>query len=344
MLLDRIPVPLVLAPLAGGPSTPELAAAVSRAGGLGFLASGYLTAEQTSTRIGEARALTDAPLGVNVFCPGEGPAERSAYAAYLQRLREWARARDLEPGSPRYSDDDWEAKIALLLSEPVEAVSFTFGRPPVEVVESLRAAGSEVWVTITSPQEAEQALAVGADALVVQGAEAGGHRASFVDRPDLPLYGLLALLQLLGERVKAPLIATGGIASGRGLAAVLSAGARAAQVGTAFMLAPEAGTSAAHRRALASEAPTALTRAFTGRLARGIANDFMAEMANAPVAYPEIHYATAPLRGHAREQGDAQAINLWAGEAHALARELPAEEIVRRLVAEAREAGVSSSP
>jgi nitronate monooxygenase len=152
------------------------------------------------------------------------------------------------------------------------------------------------------------------------------------------VWGLLALLQAVRVTVEVPLVASGGIATGAGLAAVLVAGARAAQLGTAFMLAPEAGTSPAHRQALQSEQPTALTRAFTGRLARGIGNRFMLEHEGAPVAYPEIHYLTAPLRKQAREEGDRESINLWAGEAHALAEALPAGEIVKRLVAEAEAA------
>ena len=158
------------------------------------------------------------------------------------------------------------------------------------------------------------------------------------------MYGLLPLLSLVRERSSLPLVASGGIATGRALAAVLCAGAGAAQIGTAFMLSPEAGTAQAHRAALTSERQTALTRAFTGRLARGIRNRFLDEhSADAPIAYPELHYVTAPMRKRARERGDAELVNLWAGEAHALAREAPAGEIVRGLVAEAqtalREAG-----
>jgi nitronate monooxygenase len=143
------------------------------------------------------------------------------------------------------------------------------------------------------------------------------------------VYGLLALLQLVRATAEIPLVATGGIATGDGLAAVLAAGARAAQLGTAFLLCPEAGTAAAHREAIASDRPAELTRAFTGRLARGVRNSFMAEHADAPAAYPEIHYATAPLRKQAREEGNMEMINLWAGEAHALARPVPAAEVVR---------------
>lgn len=331
MVIDRLAVPIVLAPMAGGPSTPGLAAAVADAGGLGFVAAGYLTADALAQRIAATRSLTAAPLGVNVFVPGP-PADPAVYAPYLARLAPEAEQQGVTLGEPRFDDDDWEAKLALLARDPVAVVSFTFGAPAPAAVGSLRDAGSEVWITVTSPEEAVVAAEAGADALVVQGAEAGGHRATFVDRDGAPALGLLALLQLVRRAVDLPLVATGGIMTRQGVAAVLAGGARAAQVGTAFLLCPEAGTSEPHRRAVASAAPTALTRAFSGRLARGVRNRFMdAHGHAAPIAYPEVHHATSPLRAAARAAGDAEAINLWAGEAHALARELPAAEVVRQL-------------
>lgn len=346
VLLDTLGVPIILAPLAGGPSTPELAAAVSGAGGLGFLAAGYLSADALGERIERTRTLTDRPFGVNLFVPGPAaPAE--AFTGYVAGLE----SEGLAVGAPKFDDDDWDAKLALLEASPVAVVSFTFGLPGEEVVARVRATGAEVWVTVTSPEEAARAAHV--DALVVQGSEAGGHRGSWVDAPDLTPIGLHALLQLIAESRAArggdasaggegsrggeapwpPLVASGGIATAAGVRAALALGARAAQVGTAFLRAPEAGTSQAHRDALATDRPTALTRAFSGRLARGIRNRFMDAHPDAPLAYPEIHYATAPVRAAARKAGDADLINLWAGEAHQLAEARPAAEIVRRLSA-----------
>jgi nitronate monooxygenase len=339
-VLDRLPVPIVLAPLAGGPSTPELAAAVSDAGGLGFLAAGYLSASAVGERVERTRALTGAPIGVNVFVPG-APAPPGAVDGYAARLAPDAARAGAELGDARFDDDDWAAKLDLLAAAPVPVVSFTFGCPDPAVVERLHGAGSEVWVTVTTPAEARQAAGAGADALVVQGAEAGGHRGGFTDDPaDGPGgIGLLALLQLVRAQVGLPLVATGGIATGAAIAAVLAAGASGAQVGTAFMRCPEAGTTAVHRQALAAAAPTALTRAFTGRLARGIRNRFLdAHSGEAPAAYPEVHYLTAPLRAAGRSSGDAGVVNLWAGQAYELGRELPAGELVRALAAEAGEA------
>jgi nitronate monooxygenase len=336
VILDELPVPIVLAPLAGGPSTPRLTAAVSEAGGLGFLAAGYLTTDALRIRLDEVRALTRRPIGVNLFVPGR-PAAPETIARYTARIADEAARAGAGLGEPRFEDDEWQPKLDLLTAAPVPVVSFTFGCPSADVVERLHSAGSEVWVTVTRENEAVQAVEAGADALVVQGAEAGGHRAAFVDDPAdrADGIGLLSLLQLVRRAVDVPLVATGGIATGAGIAAVLAAGAAAAQLGTAFLRCPEAGTSPVHRQALASATPTAMTRAFTGRLARGMRNRFLDEHSDdAPVAYPEIHHVTAPLRQAARAAGGPDLVNLWAGQAHSLAREVPAGELVGVLAEE----------
>jgi nitronate monooxygenase len=215
-------------------------------------------------------------------------------------------------------------------------VSFTFGCPDPSVVQRLQQVGTAVWVTVTDPQEAVQAAAVGADALVVQGVEAGGHRGSFVDSDSHEDFGILALLSLVSARIDLPLIAAGGIATGSALAGVLAAGATAASVGTAFLRCPEAGTAAVHRDALTQPRRTGLTRAFSGRLARGLVNTFQADhTAAAPIAYPELHHLTTPLRARARENGDEEQLNLWAGQAHELARDLPARQLAVELAEDA---------
>ncbi|HEX7292350.1 MAG TPA: nitronate monooxygenase [Conexibacter sp.] len=337
---DTLALPIVQAPLAGGPSTPALAAAVSRAGGLGFLAAGYKTADQLAEDVTAVRAQTDRPFGVNLFAPPRAAADRDHVAHYAARLIGEAERQGAILGDPRSDDDDWEAKLALLHATRPAVASFTFGCPPRETVEALQGAGIAVWVTVTTPAEAREAASAGADALVVQGLEAGGHRGGFDDaRAAEAGIGLLALLQLVRAEVELPLVATGGIMTGAAIAAVLVAGAAAAQLGSALMLTPEAATSAAHRAALVQEGETALTRAFSGRTARGIVNRFLREHdAEAPSAYPEVHHLTAPLRKAARERGDADAINLWAGQAHMLARARPAGELVRALADDARAA------
>ena len=330
-LLD---VPIVGAPLAGGPSTPALAAAVSEAGGLGFVAAGYKTAAETATDVAEVRAATRRPFGVNLFVPSRAKIDDAAVHAYTQTLAGEAERYGIALGESRWSDDDWDAKLDLVARERPAVASFTFGCPDREIISSLRRADIAVWCTVTSPAEARLAAAVGVDALVVQGAEAGGHQSSFDDTDEAPI-GLLSLLRLVRRVTDLPLVAAGGVADGRGIAAVVAAGASAAQIGSALLLAPEAGTTPPHRAALATAAPTALTRAFTGRRARGIVNRFMREHdALAPKGYPQIHYVTAPLRAAARQAGDADGINLWACQAYQLAESAPAGELVRRWAAQ----------
>jgi nitronate monooxygenase len=330
VLLDQLAHPIVQAPMAGGPSTPALAAAVSGAGGLGFVAAGYRSVDALRSDI---EAVGDVPaLGVNLFVPGSDSVDAAALAAYVASLGP-------DAGEPRFDDDAWEGKLELLRSSPVSVVSFVFGCPSAEVVSSLQSAGSEVWVTVTSVAEARVARDAGADALVLQGVEAGGHRATFDDPADGGEgLGLLALLRLVAHEIPLPLVATGGIMDARAVAAVLVAGASAAQLGSAFMLCPEAATNPAQRALMTEEAPTALTRAFTGRIARGMVNRFMADHPDAPRAYPQINHATSPMRAAAREREDADGFNLWAGQAHSLARAVPAADLVRELSAGAQAA------
>jgi len=324
--------------MAGGPSTPALAIAVCEAGGLGFVAAGYKRADAVREEIAAVRAGTSAPFGVNLFVPAPEPADPDGLRDYVRRLAPEAERQGAELGEPRFENDDWEAKLEVMYEARPAVASFTFGCPDASVVNRLHGVGIAVWVTITNVTEALIAREAGADGLVVQGTEAGGHRGGFVDDgSDEGGIGLLALLRTVADATPLRLIATGGIADGAALAAVLCAGASAAQVGTALMLAPEAGTAEAQRVLLAERRPTRVTRAFTGRPARGIVNRFMAEHGEAaPVAYPEIHHVTSAMRAAARRRGDADAFNLWAGQAHELVEARPAGEIVRAMAAEAR--------
>ena len=331
-------IPVVGAPLAGGASTPALAAAVSEAGGFGFIAAGYKTVAETCQAIEQVRERTRRPFGVNVFFPARVSADEDALAEYALRLAEEAARYGVTLGEARWSDDAWEGKLELVERERPAVVSFTFGCPDHAIVTRLQRNGIEVWSTVTSQAEAKTATAAGVDALVVQGAEAGGHQGSFDDTNVTPL-GLLTLLQLVREATHLPLVAAGGIANGYGVAGAIAAGASAAQIGSCLMLTPEAGTSAPHRASFAGHGPTALTRAFSGRRARGIVNRFMRDHdLAAPKAYPHVHYLTAPLRAAARAAGDADGVHLWAGQAYSLAEAVPAAELVARWGEEARAA------
>jgi nitronate monooxygenase len=332
MVLDGLAHPIVQAPMGGGASTPALAAAVAEAGGLGFLAAGYKPVEVVRADLEALRARTDRPFGINLFAPPVPAADD--VAPFAAELEGEAARYGVPVGEPRHDDDGWDAKLALVRELEVPVVSFAFGCPPADVLADL----PEAWVTVTTPGEARTAAAAGAHALVVQGFEAGGHRGTFDDAAPGDI-GLLALLQLVRATVDLPLVATGGIATGRAVAAVLAAGAAAAQLGTAFMLCPESATAPAHRDAIAGAGDTALTRAFTGRTARGVVNRWMREHgAQAPSAYPDVHYLTSKIRAAARDQGDPDGFHLWAGQAHTLARPVPAGELVRQLAAEAQAA------
>jgi nitronate monooxygenase len=335
-LLESLPLPIVQAPLSGGASTPELIIAASRAGAFGILAAGYLTTERLREDIHRVRSSTAAPFGVNLFVPGQESADPAALRSYAQRVRAEASRVGAEPGDPKWSDDEWQSKLELVLTERPAMVSFTFGCPERGVFGNLHRAGIEAWVTVTEPDEAELAAEAGADALVVQGFEAGGHRASFVDQDGVGEVGLLTLIRLVSRRVQLPLVAAGGICDGYAVAAVLVAGARAAQVGTAFLDTLEAGTSAPHREALRSRSRTALTRAFSGKRARGIVNGFMARnIGEAPAAYPQVHYLTAPMRAQARARGEPSLINLWAGQGYELIEHgVSAGQVIERMAAE----------
>lgn len=325
--------PVVLAPMAGGAGRPELVAAVVEAGGLGFLPAGYKTAAQMRADVEATRALTDGPIGVNLFMPSHDAIDDAEVAAYRELLADEAARLDVEPGTPKARDDDYDAKVADLLADPPELVSFTFGCPARDVVGAFRKAGVTTVVTVTTVDEAHEAVASGADALCVQGAEAGAHRGSFTNTTGgaLPLRELLTAVHAV---TGLPLFAAGGVATAADVAGLMDLGAVAAQVGTLFLRCPESGATPVAKAALADPrfTETAVTRAFSGRPARGLVNRFLAAYSDkVPAAYPDIHYVTSPLRKAAAARGDVDVVNLWAGTAFRSATESPAAEVLDRL-------------
>jgi nitronate monooxygenase len=329
-LLGALVVPVIQGPMAGGPSTPELAAAVTNAGGLGFLAGGYKTTSALREQIDALRSRTGGTFGVNLFVPDPGQREPVGVDAYRQRLHKEAAELGVELGFAEWTDDEWESKLDLLRTQPVPVVSFTFGLPAAEIVAELKRVDTTVIATVTHPDEARQATEIGVDALCVQGTEAGGHQASFDDAEErtVPLLDLLPRIRAVSSL---PLVGAGGITSATDVRAVLDAGAWAAQMGTAFLRADESGTNAAHKAALADPhfTQTALTRAFSGRLARGLVNEFLgAHTDAAPRAYPHVHYLTSPLRQAAIRAGDPERVNLWAGTSYRRIRQRPAADII----------------
>jgi nitronate monooxygenase len=330
MAPTTLPGPVVLAPMAGGAGTPELVAAVGEAGALGFLAAGYLPVGRLADQIAAVRERR-VPFGVNIFVPNPDRADPDEVASYADRLAPEAVRLGVRLGEPTWTDDQYEEKLDLLVGVGVPVVSFTFGCPCAQDVTALHRAGTEVLVTVTSPAEALTAANSGADGLVLQGVEAGGHRGGWLDGEQ---YGLLALIRLVRSMVDLPVVAAGGIADATAVRAVLAAGATAAAAGTAFLRCPESGAAQPYKDALVARefAATTLTTAFSGRPARGLVNRFTERYGHAaPTGYPEIHHLTRPLRAAAAEAKDPAGMAMWAGQAHALAREAPAADVVRDL-------------
>ncbi|GAA2995076.1 nitronate monooxygenase [Actinokineospora diospyrosa] len=341
-MITELAVPIVVAPMAGGVSSPALVASAVDAGAFAFLPSGYVTADALREQIARTRELTGKPFGVNIFAPSAKSTQDTS--AYRDAVRAEASARyGVEAGAADWDDDHYAAKVDAVVEARVPVVSFTFNLPRVEDVARLKAVGALVVVTVTTPEEAVAAAERGADVLCVQGAAAGGHRGVFIDDPAYPgggpLYDLLPALRLISAEVDLPLIAAGGLTSGADVAAVLAAGAVAAQLGTVFMRCPEAGTAAPQRAALAAGGrETTVTRAFTGRPARGLVNRFITEHPDAPGAYPDLHNLTRPMRAAAGKAGDVDGMSLWAGQAYRFAREVPVAELLGELAVEARTA------
>ena len=351
-LLDllKIAYPIIQAPMAGGITTPGLVAAVSAAGGLGSFGAAYMSPEELRAAIRVVRAETEKTYQVNLFVPdAKGARDAGTHERAMEKLRriyaDYGVAFAPEELKPR---DYYAAHVEVVLAEKTPVVSFVFGVPGEDVVRRLKEAGCVLIGTATCVAEGLALAKAGMDAIAVQGFEAGGHRGTFHstlrEAKGIPNIGLFALLAQMVETVDVPVIASGGIMNGAGIAAALALGAAAAQMGTAFMGCPEAGVTESWRRALreSADVDTALTKVFSGRMARGIGNEFMQEMAGVEEDVPDFPWQnalTGPLRREAKKRDDAGHQSLWAGQAARLVRFLPAAELVRVLVAEMGAAG-----
>jgi nitronate monooxygenase len=335
--------PIVQAPMAGV-STPEMAAAVCEAGGLGSIGIGSVDAATARKMIAETHARTARPFNVNVFCHRPARADAARDAAWLARLEpEFARYGATPPARltgvyESFLTDD--AKLEILLAERPAVVSFHFGLPGVDRIRALRAAGIMLFATATSLEEGEAIAAAGIDAIVAQGYEAGGHRGTFDPAGVDDRLGTMALTRLLATKLDVPVIAAGGIMDGAGIAAALALGAVAAQLGTAFVACPESSADAGYRAALFSPAAehTAMTAAISGRAARCLANRFTSLGANvdsqAIPDYPIAYDAGKALNAAAKAKGEPGYGAHWAGQGAPLARALPAAELVAALRSE----------
>ena len=329
-------VPVVLAPMGGGPSTPELTAAVSNAGGLGSLAAAYSSPEKIRQDVSRVRALTERPFAVNLFSPQSLEPLRGnvdEVTAFLQQFHE--RLGLAPPQLAKQPNENFDQQLDAIVEMKPPIVSFTFGLLPPEAVARLKSESIFLIGTATTVDEARQLEDSGVDAVVAQGSEAGAHRGTFSVRAEDALIGTAALIPQTVDSVKIPVIASGGIMEGRGIVAALALGACAVQMGTAFLAAKEAGTSPAYRAALlkAREDQTTTTRAFSGRMARGIRNEFIESWNDAGMAhlsYPWQNALTQSMRRAASEARQAGLLSLWAGQGVGLIREGSAQELISR--------------
>lgn len=337
-----VELPILQAPMAGA-AFEDMAIAVSQAGGLGALACAMLSPAQIEAAVGRFRAATDKPLNLNFFChqpPVDDPARE---AGWRQRLSPYFTEFDIDPQAvapaPSRAPFD-EATCALVEKLRPEVVSFHFGLPEPALLARVKAAGARVLSSATTVEEARWLEAAGCDAIIAQGAEAGGHRGMFLNDHVYAQVGTFALVPQVADAVRVPVIAAGGVADGRGIAAAFVLGASAVQVGTAYLLCPEARISAPHRAALMETRAqeTALTNIFSGRPARGIVNRVMRELGPlSPVApaFPLAGGALAPLRAKTEPTGSGDFMSLWSGQAASLVRPMPAGDLTRQLAADA---------
>lgn len=336
-LLD-IELPIVQAPMAGA-GLADLAVAVAEAGGLGSLPCALLSPDQLRTQFGVIRQRTPRPINVNFFCHRPPEPDAAREATWRRRLEPYYREFGLDPDAPVPAsnrapfDDEFCALIEELRPE---VVSFHFGLPERRLLDRVLATGAKVLSSATTVDEARWLEAEGCHAIIAQGAEAGGHRGMFRTEDVASQVGTLSLVPQVVDAVRVPVIAAGGIADGRGIAAAFMLGASAVQIGTAYLFCPESTIADPHRRALATAASheTALTNVFTGRPARGIVNRVARELGpispEAP-AFPLAGGALAPLRAATEPSGSGEFMSLWSGQSAGLCREIPADELTRQL-------------
>jgi nitronate monooxygenase len=340
--------PIIQAPMAGGPSTPELVAAVSNAGALGSLGSAYSTPEQIAADIKKIRALTDKPFNVNLFAGGYAPESPVDSAPMLTLLAEIHEALHLPPPTlPAWPKNPFAEQLQAVLETRPAVFSFTLGIPEPHAVARLQAAGIAIFGTATTVQEGKMLEASGVTAIVAQGAEAGSHRGTFAGSFEDAMVPTLELVRSLRVAVSTPIIASGGLMDGREIAQAFARGASAAQLGTAFLTCPEAGTPEAYRRAiLAARADTTLiTRAFSGRPARALLNTFVSKLEGQEkiiLPFPLQNALTRPMRTAAAKLGESGFLSLFVGQGVTRTRAMAAAELVSRLVAEMHQASATS--
>ncbi len=322
--------PVIQAPMAGGADTPALVGAVNNAGGLGFIGAAYLTPAQIREVGMAVRERTGRPFGINLFVPWDAPAPPVNGDKALRRAAPFFAELGLDsPSIPGGGEHSFEAQLGAALECGASYFGFTFGLLPGDAVRAIKARGLFLMGTATTVDEAVALERNGVDAVIAQGSEAGGHRGG----PGM--IGTMALTPQVVDAVRVPVIASGGVMDARGIVAARALGAVAVQMGTAFLTCDEAGVPEAYKEAVlqAGEGDTGITRAFSGRPARGIVNRFMREVEeNEILPWPLQNALTRPLRSAAAKQGRAEFLSLWAGQGLRMARRGPAGQLVSRLM------------
>lgn len=336
----QITYPIIQAPMAGGITTPELVAAVSNAGGLGSLASGYMTPENLRETIQKTKQLTERPFAVNVFVPedDEVHVSRDEIEEASKQLHPFYEELGMNhPELPSNVEEPFEALIEIIIEEKIPVVSFTFGIPSEKIITKLKETGAFVIGTATTVNEAIHLEKAGMDAIVAQGSEAGGHRATFSTSFEQALVGSMALIPQVVDHITVPVIAAGGIMDARGLLAAKVLGASAVQLGTAFLTCEESGTNPIYQETILEsfEDSTVVTNVFSGKPARGIHNYFIEKMNDDDdiiLPYPYQNALTQPLRKEAGKQQNIQFMSLWAGQGARLSQKTSAENFIKKLV------------
>ena len=335
-------LPIIQAPLAGGGDTPDLVAAVAEAGGLGFIGAAYLAPAQIAALARAVRERTIRPFGINLFAPLPAPALPDDPAPALAALAPYHAELGLPPPTlPARAAENFSEQLAAALDSGASVFSVALGILPSDAIAAVKSRGMFLIGTATTPAEAVAQQKAGVDAIVAQGSEAGGHRATFSAAFEVGMIGTMALVPQAVDAVRVPVIASGGIMDGRGIAAALALGAAAVQMGTAFLTCTEAGVPEAYKAAILAAEPdeTQITRAFSGRPARGIVNRFMREMEGCePLPFPLQNALTRPLRAAAAKAGRAEFLSLWAGQGLGMAKRQTAAELVARLAEESEAA------
>ncbi|MDF1760487.1 MAG: nitronate monooxygenase [Coxiellaceae bacterium] len=337
---DKTKYPIIQAPMAGGATTPELIAAVSNGGGLGSLGAGYLSAADIKQAIAKIRQLTDKPFAVNLFVPEPHAATSQQMQTACQAINQCSQTlhHEVTPVQAPYATA-FNDQVAVLLAEKIPVMSFTFGIPDINIIKQFKANKTFMIGTATTLAEAEALQENQVDAIVAQSSEAGGHRGSFLDSAENSLAPLNTLLHQLAEAIDIPIIASGGIMDGQTIAQCLQAGASAAQLGSAFLCCDESGIPAAYKQLLLNQTKdnTVLTRAFSGKLARGVSNQFtqcMQTKTDTILDYPIQNKLTSTMRKIAKQQSNTEYMSLWAGQSVHKASALSAQALFTKLINE----------